>query len=156
MIVVRPFNNFGPGLKITDGRLPADLARAILKRKNIVIHSNGKPTRAFCYISDAIIGFLKSITYPKYEIFNIGNDKEEMSVSNLANLYKQIGKKYFNYSLKVTYKKSNDKNYLVDNPNRRCPNISKAKKLLKFSPKIKTANGIERYLLFLKNKNNYS
>ena len=79
-----------------------------------------------------------------------------MSVSNLANLYKQIGKKYFNYSLKVTYKKSNDKNYLVDNPNRRCPNISKAKKLLKFSPKIKTANGIERYLLFLKNKNNYS
>lgn len=152
VIVVRPFNNFGPGLKITDGRLPADLARAILKRKNIVIHSNGKPTRAFCYISDAIIGFLKSITYPKYEIFNIGNDKEEMSVSNLANLYKQIGKKYFNYSLKVTYKKSNDKNYLVDNPNRRCPNISKAKKLLKFLPKIKTANGIERYLLFLKNK----
>ena len=75
-----------------------------------------------------------------------------MSVSNLANLYKQIGKKYFNYSLKVTYKKSNDKNYLVDNPNRRCPNISKAKKLLKFLPKIKTANGIERYLLFLKNK----
>ena len=154
VIVVRPFNNFGPGLKISDGRLPADLANAILKKKNIIIHSNGKPTRSFCYISDAIIGFLKSVTYPKYEIFNIGNDKEEISVSSFANLYKQIGKKYFNYSSKVIFKKNKDKNYLVDNPNRRCPNISKARKLLKFSPKIGASSGIERYLLFLKYKYN--
>ncbi len=150
VVVVRPFNNFGPGLKVNDGRLPADLAKAILKNKNIIIHSNGKPTRSFCYISDAIIGFLRSITFPKYEIFNIGNDKEEISVSTLANLYSLVGKKHFKYSSKIKFKKNKDKDYLVDNPNRRCPNISKARKLLKFSPKIKTSNGIERYLLFLK------
>ncbi len=74
VVVVRPFNNYGPGLDIQDGRLPADLAKFILSKNDIKIYSDGKPTRSFCYISDAIIGYLKAMCYPRYNVFNIGND----------------------------------------------------------------------------------
>ena len=60
--IVRPFNNYGPGMKLEDGRLPADIVKNILKNKNIIIHSDGTPTRTFCYISDAIIGYLKVLS----------------------------------------------------------------------------------------------
>jgi UDP-glucuronate decarboxylase len=151
VIVVRPFNNYGPGLKISDGRLQAELGNSIIRNKNIMLFSSGKPTRSFCYITDAIIGYLKALSYPKYEIFNIGNDKDEISVLSLAKLYKKLGQKYINYTSQIIYKKNADKNYLTDNPNRRCPNIKKAKKLLKFSPKISIKEGIKRYLFYLKN-----
>lgn len=150
VVVVRPFNNFGPGLKISDGRLPADLANSILKNKNIILFSNGKPTRSFCYISDAIVGFLKALTYAKYDVFNIGNDFKEVSVYDLAKIYLSIGKKYFNYTSKILFKKSKDRDYLTHNPNRRCPNINKSRKYLKFKPQVQINEGIKRYLTFLK------
>ena len=151
VIVVRPFNNYGPGLKSTDGRLPADLANSVIRNKNIKIFSNGKPTRSFCYISDAITGYLKALTYPKYEIFNIGNDKNEINVINFAKLFQKIGKKYLYYKSKIIFKKNKDKNYLTDNPDRRCPNIKKARVLLNYKPKINIEEGIKRYLFFLEN-----
>ena len=153
VVVVRPFNNYGPGLNIEDGRLPADLAKSIIFNKKIKIFSDGKPTRSFCYISDAIIGFLKAISYPKYNVFNIGNDSGEISVKRLAILYKNIGKHLFNYSSNIEFEKNKDKNYLVDNPNRRLPNIKKSKKLLNFKPKIDIKSGISKYLMYLKNHN---
>ena len=150
--MVRPFNNYGPGLKIQDGRLPADLAKSIILNKNINIYSDGKPTRSFCYISDAIVGYLKAISYPMYDTFNIGNDTEEISVKKLAILFKKIGNNLFKTETNIIFKKNKDKNYLADNPNRRLPNIKKSKILLNFSPKIDIKTGIKRYLMFLKNK----
>jgi len=152
VIVVRPFNNYGPGLNIKDGRLPADLAKSILSNKNMKIFSDGKPTRSFCYISDAIIGFLKAITYPKYNVFNIGNNAGEISVKKLAIIYKNVGKKLFNYNSSIEFKKNKDKNYLVDNPNRRLPNIKKSKILLNFKPKIDVKSGVRKYLMYLKDQ----
>ena len=147
--IVRPFNNYGPGLSIKDKRLPADLSKYILRNLNIIIHSNGKPSRTFCYISDAITGFLLAITHNKFDIFNIGNDQNEISVYNLAKLYEKIGRKNFLYSKKIIMKKSSDKEYLTNNPNRRCPDITKAKKILNYSPKINLKEGVERYLHYL-------
>ena len=57
--VVRPFNNYGPGMKINDKRVPADFANAVYNNKNITILSDGRPTRTFCYVADAIVGYLK-------------------------------------------------------------------------------------------------
>ncbi len=152
VVVVRPFNNYGPGLKIQDGRLPADLAKSILLNQNINIYSDGKPTRSFCYISDAIVGYLRAMSYPRYDTFNIGNDTDEISVKKLAILFKNIGYSLFNTETNIIFKKNKDKNYLTDNPNRRLPNIKKSKILLNFSPKIDIKTGIKKYLMFLKNK----
>ena len=60
--IVRPFNNYGPGMNIYDKRLPADLAKCIKDNKDIILFSDGSPTRTFCYISDAIVGFLKVLS----------------------------------------------------------------------------------------------
>ena len=148
--IVRPFNNYGPGLLINDKRLPADLANHVLKDQNLIIHSNGEPSRTFCYISDAITGYLLCLTYGKYDYFNIGNDNPEIKVFEFANIFQSIGSKLYNYKGEIIFKKSNDSDYLKDNPNRRCPNISKAKKKLGYFPYVSVEIGVERYLKFLK------
>ncbi len=150
--IVRPFNNYGPGMKIEDKRLPADLANCIVNNKDIYLFSNGLPTRTFCYVADAIIGFLKVLSSNFHTEFNIGIDDSETSVIELANIYKEIGESLFSYTGKIVSKKSDDKNYLLDNPTRRKPDISKARKLLKFNPKIDVHSGVKNYLIFLLSK----
>ena len=71
IIIARPFNNYGPGMRLEDKRLPADLANNIISGKDIFIFSDGKPKRTFCYVSDAIIGYLLCLTYGTYDYFNI-------------------------------------------------------------------------------------
>src|SRR5262249_24558360 len=71
--VVRPFNNYGPGMRIDDRRLPADLARSVLDGRDIVILSDGRPTRTFCYVADAVVGYLKCLLHGAFEAFNIGS-----------------------------------------------------------------------------------
>jgi UDP-glucuronate decarboxylase len=146
--IVRPFNNYGPGLNTNDKRLPADLANSILKNKNILIYSDGKPTRSYCYISDAVTAYFLALVYPRFEIFNVGNEKEEISVKKLTLKYVKIAKKYLNYKGNIYLKKSKDPDYLTNNPNRRCPDISKARKKLNFNPIINIDEGIKRYLMF--------
>ena len=148
--IVRPFNNYGPGMKITDKRLPADLANCIISNQDIFIYSDGSPTRTFCYVADAIVGFLKALCSIEYTEFNIGMDKPEISVLELAEIYKSIGINKFNYTGKICKKVSKDPNYLSDNPNRRRPDITKAKKLINFNPVIDIKQGVGSYLDFLK------
>ena len=149
LTVVRPFNSFGPGLRTNDQRVVADFAQNVLANEDIVIYSNGKATRTFCYASDTITAILKAAVYGKYEIFNIGYDKEEMTIAELAEIYKEIGRKCTNYQGNIVYKTHEDKHYLTDNPQRRCPNIEKAQTLLNYMPEINTKTGVERYLKHL-------
>ena len=58
--MARPFNNYGPGLNLNDGRVLPDFARDVLNSRDIVMHSDGAPTRTFCYVTDALVGYLKS------------------------------------------------------------------------------------------------
>jgi len=147
--IARPFNNYGPGMRVDDRRLPADFAKCVIEGRDIVIYSDGLPTRTFCYISDAIAGYLKCLTYSKFEYFNIGIDRPEISVARLAEIYQEAGKKTFGYTGKVRFEKSTDAQYLTDNPNRRCPIIDKAVHLLGYRPHILIEEGVERYLKFL-------
>lgn len=148
--VVRPFNNYGPGMKINDKRVPADFAKAIYENEDIVILSSGTPTRTFCYIADAITGYLKTLLYGKYDYFNIGIDKPEISVKELADIYTAVGKEIFGYTGKVSYNVSEDKDYLTHNPERRCPNITKAREKLGYNPEIEVVEGVRRFLTFIK------
>ena len=148
--VVRPFNNYGPGMKINDKRVPADFAKAIYENKDIVILSDGSPTRTFCYISDAIIGYLKILLHGEYDYFNIGMDYPEISIKELADIYVNAGKEVFDYTGKVVYNISDDKDYLTNNPERRCPNIDKARSILNYQPSILVNDGVKRFLTFIK------
>lgn len=152
--VVRPFNNFGPGMNINDARLPADLAKSTVKKENFKIFSDGEPKRTFCYISDATIGYINSLNIKKFEILNIGSTKE-ITIKEFALLFQKAALKVFKFKPKIIFKIHKDKNYLKDNPNRRCPDLKKAKKLINYKPKVSTMSGIIRYLKFLKNENEY-
>tara|TARA_B100000886_G_scaffold340096_1_gene307892 strand:- start:3534 stop:4652 length:1119 start_codon:yes stop_codon:yes gene_type:complete len=147
--IARPFNNYGPGMNVNDKRVPADFAKSIIKRENIVLLSDGSPTRTFCYISDAITGYLLCLLYGSFEIFNIGTEKPEISILKLAQIYQSVSAKILNFIPDVIHEKSSDKEYMMDNPNRRCPIIEKAKLKLNYNPKVDIENGIERYLTYL-------
>lgn len=148
--VVRPFNNYGPGMKINDKRVPADFAKNIVDGNDITILSNGSPSRTFCYIADAVAGYLKIMLYGKYDYFNIGIEKPEITISKLAEIYKAVGQEIFDYKGEVKYAISEDKEYLTNNPQRRCPNIEKAGKILGYKPGIYVEEGVRRFLQFIK------
>lgn len=141
--IARPFNIYGPGLKINDGRVISDFAGNIFANEDIIIFSDGSPTRTFCYVADAIIGYYKILMNgSRCEAYNIGIEKPEITIKKLAELMICIGKKYFGYTGKIVYKISKDRDYLVDNPNRRCPNIFKARSQIGYSPSININKGL--------------
>lgn len=146
--IARPFNNYGPGLKISDRRVIPDFFRNIFNDENIVLLSDGTATRTFCYISDAIEGYIRILLSDHNgESFNIGAELPEISMLDLAKLTIEISNK----PLKVEFKTSSDKEYLSDNPQRRCPSIDKAKELLNFNPKISLKEGLKRTYDYYKN-----
>ena len=127
--MARPFNNYGPGLKITDGRVIPDFARDIFAGRDIVMFSDGKPKRTFCYATDAIAGYYKVLVRGgDGEPYNIGIDTPEISMAELANLaVSAAARQLFGYEGKVVLGRSDEADYLIDNPNRRCPDIDKAR-----------------------------
>jgi len=151
--IVRAFNNFGPGMRINDQRVVADFAKNIYEKEDIVIFSDGKATRTFAYIPEATIGYIKCIFYDHFEVFNIGSDKPEITIKQLAETYQKIGCDKFDYHGEIVYKEHEDIYYLTDNPNRRCPDLTKANKELGFQSNFKLEKGIERYLRYLTETN---
>jgi len=139
--IVRPFNNYGPGLKISDKRVIPDFFRDVINDSDIMIYSDGKASRTFCYVSDATEGYLRLLlSNHNGDPFNIGTDQPEINMVELAKKIISISGKELN----VSYQKNKDSNYLVDNPQRRCPSIDKARKLLGYNPKIGLETGLKR------------
>ena len=138
--IARPFNVYGPYLNLDDGRIIPDFMNNAINKSEIIIHSDGSPTRSFCYVSDAISGFFK-LLFSKHDgiICNVGND-EEVSVKDVADTIKNIVEKPI--SIKII--KSDDPNYTKDNPQRRCPDLSLIKKSVKYIPQIDLEEGLER------------
>lgn len=151
--VARPFNNYGPGMRVGDKRVPADFALAVMQNRDIEILSNGTPTRTFCYIADSVCGYFKILLHGEYDYFNIGIETPEISIAQLAEIYAKAGRDIFGYSGQVRYAVSEDKEYLTNNPQRRCPNIAKARRLLDYNPTISVEEGVSRFLQYLKESN---
>lgn len=150
--IVRPFNNYGPGMRLNDKRVPADFAKAIVENEQLIMYSDGKPTRTFCYVTDAISGYLKALLYEPFDYFNIGIDQPEISIAELAKIYKDASINIFNFYPSIQFRKSQEQNYLTHNPSRRCPDISKARKLLNYSPSILVNEGVHRFITFIKER----
>lgn len=151
--VARPFNNYGPGMNIGDKRVPADFAKALLDKRDIVILSDGSPTRTFCYVADAIVGYLKILTHSSYDYFNIGIAAPEISIGQLADIYVETGRELFGYEGTAVFELAQEADYLTNNPQRRCPVIDKAQKMLGYAPEITPEDGVRRYMNFLQQGN---
>lgn len=147
--VARPFNNYGPGLKISDRRVIPDFARDIMADRDIVMLSDGSPKRTFCYSSDAITGYYKVLVKGhKGEAYNIGVETPEISMVALAEKLVAFARDLFGYKGKVIRRASEDTSYLVDNPNRRCPIITKARTHLGYNPSVALDEGLRRSLIW--------
>lgn len=147
--LVRPFNNYGPGLKITDRRLLPDFARCVLNNEDIVMFSDGSPTRTFCYVADAVVGYYRALVRGgRGEVYNIGNDRPEISIVDFAHKVVTQARQLFGYRGQVVRQTHQDPDYLVDNPNRRCPRIDKARRELDFEPEMPLDEGLRRSLLW--------
>ncbi len=139
---IRPFNIYGPGMQETDYRVLPNFASQIKRNLPLNIYGSGNQTRTFCYVTDAIIGFLLVILKGKGgEAYNIGNSGPEISIIDLAKILKEVSLKNVQY--KITEYPST---YPEDEPNRRLPDISKALKDLSFKPQISLREGLKRFL----------
>ena len=149
VVVVRPFNNYGPGLRLGDRRVVPDFARDVLAGKDIVMLSDGSATRTFCYVADAVVGYYKALVRGRPgEAYNIGVEEPEISVAELARRMVEGGRELFGYSGQIVEQRSDDNEYLIDNPTRRRPDITKARRELDYDPVISLDDGIRRSLIW--------
>ena len=137
--IARPFNSYGPLLRLDDGRVIPDFFKNALQKSKIILHSDGTPTRSFCYVSDSIRGFLKILFYATPgSIYNVGND-QEISMRELAERVKSmVG------SVEIVYEKSDDTDYNTDSPRKRIPDLAKIKQDLNYFPKVSLNEGLKR------------
>ncbi len=139
--VVRPFNVYGPGMQETDYRVLPNFASRIKGNLPLHIYGSGVQTRTFCYITDAIVGFLQTLVRGvPGEAYNIGNPEPEISMLDLAKRIEKVLGKKVNY-VAAQYPDS----YPADEPQRRCPDIRKAKLQLKYEPLVGLDEGLRRF-----------
>lgn len=122
--IVRPFHTYGPGMNLEDGRVFADFVRDIVNRQNIVVKSDGRARRAFCYLADATVAFFTVLLKGENsQAYNVGNDKAEVSILDLAH---RLATLFPTQKTQVIVEQSSaDPNYLRSPVSRNCPDISK-------------------------------
>ena len=141
--IARIFNTYGPRMAVDDGRVISNFIIQALKKEDITIYGDGTQTRSFCYISDLIEGIVR-ITEMNDFIgpINLGNPIE-LTILELA---KRI--------LSITKSQSsiNFRPLPSDDPKRRCPDISIAKKILNWEPEVSLDNGLEKTVQYFREK----
>ena len=138
--IIRPFNIFGPGMQQKDYRILPNFADKILKNQSLNVYGSGKQTRTYCYINDALEGFLRVMLFGiSGEVYNIGRNEPEVSVVELCKIISKILDKQVSLD-HVDYPES----YPTDEPQRRCPEISKAKKDLGYIPRVDLNVGFKK------------
>jgi len=144
--IVRPFNVYGPGLQHDDGRVVPSLVDAARRGEDLVLHSDGSPRRSFCYVTDFIVSLLRVITRGvDGEPYNIGDDREEISMRDLAERIHRVTQA----AGRVVLRPSDDPDYLIDNPQRRCPDLTKLRALGGSTPSVPLEEGLRRYARWL-------
>jgi UDP-glucuronate decarboxylase len=139
--VVRPFNVYGPGLRETDYRVLPNFANRIAGNRPLNIYGHGRQTRTFCYATDAIVGVIKALLYGgPGQVYNIGNPVPEISMVELVKLIERVLGRPLPLQL-IDYPDS----YPSDEPQRRCPDITKASRQLHYKPSVTLEDGVRRF-----------
>jgi len=146
--IVRPFNVFGPGMRPDDYRvIPMFLSRA-LAGKPLPVHDEGNQTRTFCYIADAVVGFMKVLLSPKKgEVYNVGNDENEINMMSLA----QVVSEFFKNKIAIN-KIDYPATYPKDEPRRRAPDLTKIRTHLSYKPEVNLQQGLQRTIRWFRSE----
>jgi len=140
--IARIFNTYGPRMRINDGRaLPAFVSQA-LKGEDITVFGDGSQTRSLCFVDDLIEGIFRLLKSDEVNPVNIGNP-EEITIKELAEEVNEI----INSKSKIVFK-----DLPIDDPKVRRPDITKAKKILDWEPKVNRAEGIKITLEYFREK----
>lgn len=138
--IVRIFNTYGPRMRLNDGRaLPAFVGQA-LRGEDITVFGDGSQTRSFCYVSDQIEGIYKLLLSNETEPVNIGNPVEITILQFAKEVLEITGSKS-----KIIYKELPE-----DDPKVRQPDISKAKRVLNWEPKVTRTEGLKKTINYFK------
>ncbi len=132
--IIRIFNTYGPRMRLNDGRVIPNFIYNALNNKPLPIYGDGNQTRSFCYIDDLIRGIIKVLEVDYNLPINLGNP-EEFTISQLAEKIEKI----FGKKLGIEYLPP-----MPDDPRKRKPDITLAKKLLNWEPQIKLEEGLKK------------
>lgn len=131
--IVRIFNTYGPRMRLNDGRVVPELCRQALEGKKLTLTGDGKQTRSFCFVHDLVDGIFRMTQIKEHMPINVGNPKE-WELNDFARVVQKLGGK----DVGIEYIPARP-----DDPRRRCPDISKAKRLLQgWEPKIPLEEGL--------------
>lgn len=148
--IVRPFNVFGPGMKHNDRRVVPMFTYEAMNGRPIPVHGTGYQTRTFCYITDAISGFLKTLLRGKVgEAYNIGNADNEIAMAKLAELYTTL---IPGATMKlIAYPDT----YPAGEPQRRCPDLAKSARDLGYASQVDLKTGLSRFIAWARSQPDY-
>jgi len=141
--VVRIFNTYGPNMQINDGRVVSNFIVQALKNEDITVYGDGKQTRSFCYVSDLVRGMIDFMNQDQHlGPINLGNDGE-FTILELAEKVIQLT----HSKSKITFKPLPE-----DDPLQRKPDLSLARKLINYEPKIKLEEGLIKTIEYFKKR----
>ena len=144
--IVRIFNTYGPRMRIKDGRAIPNFLKQALTGEDLTIYGNGSQTRSFCYVTDLVEGIYRLLMSDQHEPVNIGNPVE-MTIQQMANKILQASQ---------SQSKIVQLPLPEDDPKTRQPNITLARKLLDWEPKVSLDEGLESTLKYFKQQINSS
>ena len=138
--MLRIFNTYGPNMRLKDGRAVPNFMTQALKNKPITVYGDGTQTRSLCYVSDLIEGIYRLLISKENEPVNIGNP-HEISLLELAETIKRLA----GSKSKIVFRPLPE-----DDPKVRRPDITRAKKILKWHPKVDLEEGLKRTITYFK------
>jgi dTDP-glucose 4,6-dehydratase len=138
--IVRIFNTYGPRMRLNDGRALPNFVHQALTGQPITVYGDGRQTRSFCYVSDLIEGIYRLMNSDEHEPVNIGNPQEITILEFAGRIRKLLGSE-----VPIIFKPLPQ-----DDPKQRCPDISKAKRLLGWQPRVNLDEGLRLTLEFFR------
>jgi len=138
--IVRIFNTYGPRMRLNDGRALPNFVFQALSGMPLTVYGDGKQTRSFCYVSDLIEGIYRLMMSDEHLPTNIGNPQEITLLDFVERILR-----HFDNPPPIVFKPLPQ-----DDPKRRCPDISKARRILKWEPRVGLAEGLQLTLVHFK------
>lgn len=141
--ITRIFNTYGPMMQADDGRVVSNFINQAIRNKPITVYGKGTQTRSFCYVDDMVLGIKLAMFSPNTptEVFNLGAP-DEKTVLDLALLIKNMTQS----TSEIVFEE-----LPLDDPKARKPDISHAKKILGWAPKVSTEQGLQKTIDYFKN-----
>ena len=132
--IVRIFNTYGPRMRLNDGRALPNFLHQALTGESLTVYGDGKQTRSFCYVSDLLDGIYRLLESDEHDPVNIGNPHEITILEFAERVRALVGSKE-----PIVFRPLPQ-----DDPKQRCPDIAKARQILKWEPKVNLEEGLKR------------